>query len=230
MNVYFLVEGKRTEQKVYPAWLKHLLPQLRQVARPQDAQENNYFIVSGFGYPSMLYDHLPNAIADVNRFDRYSHLVVCLDAEELSVDKRREEVINCSQPRHRRLLRAELHVVVQNRCLETWFLGNRKIVSRSPQSRPLGQYLAFFDVSRDDPEQMGIYPGFIGHASFHGKYLEEIFSERGIRYSKTRPGHVTEKPYLDELIRRIQDHNRHLRTFQQFLQLCESLRARLGTP
>ncbi|HVA46363.1 MAG TPA: hypothetical protein VNH11_08320 [Pirellulales bacterium] len=157
MNVYFLVEGKRTERKVYPAWLGHLLPELRQVAQPQDAVENNYFIISGFGYPSMLHDHLPNAVADVNKFDRYSHLVVCLDAEELTINDRRTEVIEFSKQRRCRLLRAELLVIVQNRCLETWFLGNRKIVSRSPQNQALGRYLAFFDVTRDDPEQMGVY-------------------------------------------------------------------------
>lgn len=31
MNIYFLVEGKRTERKVYPAWLAYLLPELQQV-------------------------------------------------------------------------------------------------------------------------------------------------------------------------------------------------------
>lgn len=31
MNIYFLVEGKRTERKVYPAWLAYLLPELQRV-------------------------------------------------------------------------------------------------------------------------------------------------------------------------------------------------------
>ncbi len=33
MNIYFLVEGKRTERKVYPAWLSYILPELKQVQR-----------------------------------------------------------------------------------------------------------------------------------------------------------------------------------------------------
>lgn len=74
---------------------------------------------------------------------------------------------------------------------------------------------------------MKMYQGFATHASFHSKYLEEIFAERGIRYSKTRPGHVMEKPYLDELIRRVEDQKRHLPTFQGFLDLCDLLRAKL---
>lgn len=28
MNIYFLVEGKRTEMKVYPKWLSILIPNL----------------------------------------------------------------------------------------------------------------------------------------------------------------------------------------------------------
>ena len=32
MNLYFLVEGK-TEKKVYPQWLSHLIPGLKQVQR-----------------------------------------------------------------------------------------------------------------------------------------------------------------------------------------------------
>ena len=31
MNLYFLVEGRRTESKVYPRWLSYLLPEYRQV-------------------------------------------------------------------------------------------------------------------------------------------------------------------------------------------------------
>lgn len=228
MNVYFLVEGKRTERKVYPAWLGYLLPELRRVERLHDAVQNNYYLISGEGYPSLLDDHLPNAVEDVNRDDRYTHLIVCLDADELTVADRRAEVLDCmKRPASRLKHKAELIVVVQNRCIETWFLGNRKIVTRAPQSQALRKYIDFFDVSQEDPEQMGTFQGFTTHARFHGRYLEEIFSERGIRYNKTRPGHVLEKPYLDELISRVQQQNRHLLTFQHFLDACNVLRGEL---
>jgi hypothetical protein len=227
MNVYFLVEGKRTERKVYPAWLGHLLPELRRVERLRDAVENNYYLISAEGYPSILQEHLPNALNDVNNVDRYTHLVVCLDAEELAVAERRREVFDCVTRFRGGLARAELSVIVQNRCIETWFLGNRKVVSRTPQSEVLRRYLAFFDIRKEDPEQMGVFKGFVSHASFHGKFLEEVFAERGIRYSKTRPGHVMDAAYLDELLYRVRGQPRDLPTFQQFLELCTLLRSKL---
>ncbi len=81
MNLYFLVEGKRTERKVYPKWLSYLLPQFTQVDTFDDVVDKNYFLISGEGYPALLDRHLPNAVRDFNRVPSYSHLVVCLDAE-----------------------------------------------------------------------------------------------------------------------------------------------------
>lgn len=65
MNLYFLVEGKSTEKKVYPAWLQHLLPELKQVPNYDEVEKNNYYLFSANGYPSIIYEHLPNAIADI---------------------------------------------------------------------------------------------------------------------------------------------------------------------
>lgn len=39
MNLYFLVEGKRTERKVYPAWLAYLLPELKQVKNYDEVEK-----------------------------------------------------------------------------------------------------------------------------------------------------------------------------------------------
>lgn len=39
MNIYFLVEGRRTERKVYPRWLSVLLPQLAEIRFPHDDPE-----------------------------------------------------------------------------------------------------------------------------------------------------------------------------------------------
>lgn len=81
MNIYFLVEGKSTERKVYPAWLAHLLPELKRVSNYNDVTNNNYYLFSANGYPSIIYEHLPNAIADINANGNYNYLVLCLDAE-----------------------------------------------------------------------------------------------------------------------------------------------------
>ena len=66
MNIYFLVEGKRTEMKVYPKWLSHLVPNLKRVDAYQNVESNNYYIFSGNGFPSLLDNHLRNCIEDIN--------------------------------------------------------------------------------------------------------------------------------------------------------------------
>lgn len=82
MNVYILVEGKRTEKKVYPAWLSILTPHLKKVDIVGDVSDDNYYLISGEGYPSLL-SHLKNAIEEVNEISKFRYLVLCLDAEEM---------------------------------------------------------------------------------------------------------------------------------------------------
>lgn len=65
MNLYFMVEGI-TERKVYPQWISYLLPHLSRVNQASDARENNYYLISGGGFPSILNDHLANSIEEVN--------------------------------------------------------------------------------------------------------------------------------------------------------------------
>jgi len=50
MNVYFIVEGRRTEKKVYPAWLGHLIPELRRVNWAFEADNNNYYLFILFNF------------------------------------------------------------------------------------------------------------------------------------------------------------------------------------
>ncbi|MCP4148873.1 MAG: hypothetical protein GY757_14095, partial [bacterium] len=90
MNLYFVVEGK-TEQKVYPQWLSHLVPGYKQVKRAHEVDEHNYYLFSAGGYPSIL-ENIANAAEEINNSGKFSHLVVCLDADEVSVKERIVEV------------------------------------------------------------------------------------------------------------------------------------------
>ncbi len=81
MNLYFLVEGRRTERKVYPMWLSILKPEIKRVNYAVDAASNNYYLISGEGYP-LLFNQLRNSILEVNEIGKYDYLVLCLDAEE----------------------------------------------------------------------------------------------------------------------------------------------------
>ncbi len=189
MNLYFLVEGK-TESKLYPKWLKHLIPELSRIYAPGDADKNNDFLISGGGFPHLLYRRLPDSIDDVNGSANYDYLVLCLDADEQSVTERLEEVNQFVHNEGLTLNNCELKIIVQNRCIETWLLGNRIVYPRQPVTPEFIEYAKFYNVSINDPELMGIAPNFDTHAQFHLDYLKAMLLERNIRYTKNHPREV----------------------------------------
>ncbi|WP_293152652.1 MULTISPECIES: hypothetical protein [unclassified Microcoleus] len=226
MNLYFLVEGTQSERKVYPAWLAHLLPELQRVDNCDDVNEKNYYLISGEGYPS-LYNFIPPAIAEINSNGKYSYFVVCLDAEENTVPELATEIDEFLSQQKLKLNNAELVLIFQNRCLESWLLGNRKIYSKNPQDKPLLDYTRYYDVSVNCPENMGSYQEFNTHAQFHGAYLRALFEAKNITYSKKRPGDVLQPFYLEQLLTRIQVQPEQLTTFRQFINFCNIVKSKL---
>ena len=227
MNLYFLVEGTQSERKVYPAWLAHLLPELQRVDNCDDVNEKNYYLISGEGYPSLIYDFIPRAIAEINSNGKYSYFVVCLDAEENTVAELTTEIDDFLNEQKLKLNNAELILIFQNRCLESWLLGNRKIYSRNPQNKPLLDYTKYYDVSVNCPETMGRYQEFNTHAQFHGAYLRTLFEAKNITYSKKRPGDVLKPFYLEQLLARIEVQPEQLTTFRQFIDFCNKIKREL---
>ncbi|MGB0385979.1 MAG: hypothetical protein ACPGWR_14255 [Ardenticatenaceae bacterium] len=225
MNIYFLVEGK-TEAKIYPEWLSHLLPELTKVKYYDLVVKNNYYLFKGNGYPHIIDVHLPKAIEDVNAVGLYDYIVMSLDADESTVSERVAEVNQHVLNLENRLTRAKLILIVQNRCIETWLLGNRKIYKHNPQDPTLVQYTKFYNVLLNDPELMGKYPGFSEHQQFHKAYFKLLCRERRINYSERHPRHVIDKSYLDQLLARIDDTS-HLATFRHFIDFCRQIRRHL---
>ena len=85
MNAYVIVEGSRTEMKVYPKWLALIAPKLKRVDHPSDIVDNNYFLFSGGGIPS-IYNHIANAVEDILEINskgtsKIDYLLVCIDTE-----------------------------------------------------------------------------------------------------------------------------------------------------
>lgn len=91
MNVYFLVEGK-TERKVYPKWLAHLTPKIKKVNNPTEVIDNQYYLISGGGYPGILDNHLLDSVADVNENGQFDYLVLILDTDDQTPDEKIAEV------------------------------------------------------------------------------------------------------------------------------------------
>ncbi len=224
MNLYFVVEGD-TEYKVYPDWLNYLLPQLQRVKKYSQVQTNNYFLINGGGYPS-LYDLAEAAVEEINIIQKYNYLIICLDAEENDVAYIKQEVEEFFPAKKLDLGNTQLKVIVQNRCIETWFLGNNKIYSRQPQSQPLLDYTRYYNISTECPELMGKYD-YAVHAAFHEAYLKELFFAKNMQYSKTKPRDVQKEYYLKELRNRVDRQINHLPTLREFFDFCDLVRSQL---
>ena len=226
MNLYIIVEGE-AELQAYPKWLSYTLPQLSQVDNYRDVTHNNYYIFSGGGIPSM-YNHIVNAIRDINTVKNYSYFIICIDSEEISVERRKEKVLEFIKEEGVQLMDAcELKFVIQHRCMETWFLGNRKVYKRNPQGEKFREYSSFYNVEKDDPEWMEKYEGFKLTTHFHQSYLREMLKEYNIRYSKSNPKAVITTSYFDEIVKRVLDEPTHLSSFSDFLALIDEIKANL---
>lgn len=183
MNLYFLVEGDRTETKLYRHWIRHALPHLSEVDLAADLTGDRFYIISGGGYPSYV-DRIRDSLLDLKDHSSVDHFFICIDSEELSYAEKLAEIVD-------ELARAERgtrvrdcnphfrsHVIVQHCCAETWFLGHRTMMTRNPTSPDLLRFQRFFDVRTADPEGMGRLPGYVTRASFHLAYLKAMLVEK----------------------------------------------------
>lgn len=231
MKMYIIVEGKCTEFKIYPSWIHFVAPSLKRVHNFDEIKENSYYLVSGYGLPSLISNHLPNAIQDIARCGCYDHLVVGLDAEELTVQQRINEVYGVFEQYSDMLKGVKLKVIVQNRCIESWLLANREIFVDNPTRRKLKNYVKFYNVKYRDPEKMpafkakkrGSMPKFSTIARFHTDYLQEIFKERDMFYAKRNPKYATRREFFNDLVSRLNDHPEQLETFKEFVDFFRSV-------
>jgi len=158
------------------------------------------------------------------------HFFVCVDAEELTFEARHREIADEIARWERETAVREgnptfrSHVIVQSCCIETWFLGHRKMMRRSPTSPLLAEYRRFYDVRESDPEHMGAYRGFSTRARFHQAYLQEMLLDQNprLRYSKVHPGSVLDRDYLDALRERVASTD-HLRSLKRLFEIWDTL-------
>lgn len=230
MNLYFLLEGRRTERKVYRAWAQFAFPKLREVQTPDEMTGDTFYLVSAEGYPDIL-KRIAEAVGDLADHPSIDHLFVCLDAEESDFATRRREVDECIAAAvvDTRLRDtnpgAVLHPIVQDCCIETWFLGHRKVMKAEPQDPELRRCWERFDVRREDPERLP-NDGALTRAAYHLHYLVAMFRERGLSYGKTNPGPVLAREYLHELVARV-GATAHLQSLQVLLDVWRGLGAEL---
>ena len=198
MNLYFLLEGRRTEKRVYRAWIQHIFPSFVEVSKVEELVHDNFYLLAGEGYPSYC-ARIPNCLQDIHQHGQIDHYFVCIDAEENAAAEKFAEVESLITSASKF---TNYHILVHDRCIETWFLGNSRMMRNNPHSEILREYKQFFDVSVDDPEEMACPASYEFCAHFHLDYLKAMLAERGLRYTKVNPGCVMEKHYLDALVER----------------------------
>jgi len=223
VNIYFLVEGK-TERRVYPKWISHFAPILSRINCPSDVVENNYFLISGGGFPSILDNHFNDSVSDINSIGNYDFLVLIIDTDNVSGEQKMEEVHEFINTNNILLINCELVIIPQVVCMETWFLGNRRIYARNSSSIDISFYSEHYDVSNNDPELMSIpsnYSGTIGE--FHYNYLKAMLREKNIRYNKTSTKDVGESYYINELEARLKHDTNSLNSMRYLFSFLKQI-------
>jgi len=227
MNFYIIVEGDKTEMSVYPAWISLLAPDYTRIENAWDVNENNYYIFSGGGIPS-IYTHVKNAVLDINsinseRESRYDYLLVCLDTEKESRDYILKQIDDELQSSGVVLRNAELLVFEHKVCMETWFLGNLAVFKDNPQNPDYLEYIKYYNVGSLNPEEMGNIDEnrFATTAKFHLRYLKRMMEERNMTYSKNNTLEVQQNAYLQQLIKRYKDTG-HIATFGSWYEFVKA--------
>lgn len=224
MNLYMIVEGKKTETTVYPAWLNILAPRLRRVNDPRALTDNCYYLFSGAGIPS-IYNHVCNAILDIQQINKgyykYDYLLICLDTEEGSradIDREYNKYLlkNKVNP-----LGVNVIICEQQVCMESWFLGNRFIFKQNANTPDFIDCVRHYDVSTDNPELMPSFDCEKNKAEYHYYYLKKMFAERNMVYRKNKTEEVQQVDYLNQLIMRYETTG-HISTFGQWYNFIVS--------
>ncbi len=227
MNLYFLVEGRRTEKKVYQSWISQVFSDLKKADLISEVRRDNYRLFSIEGNTDRV-DNIERALAEINRHNSsaaeegrepFDHLFICLDAEDVGFEIRLAQIESLVagkvEPTH-------CHAIVHCCCIETWFLGNRKMMKRNPQSERLRRWKEFYDVSVNCPESMECHSDFRVKAEFHLEYLKEMLRERGLSYSKYKPNVVLKNTYLRALVGRYEKTG-HLQSFGRLVTVWRAL-------
>lgn len=215
MNLLVLVEGEVGEKKVYETWIPFVNPKLQVVSDLFDIERDQFAVIAGYGYPH-YFDVIDRAILDVNSVKNIDRIIIAIDSEDLSLEEKYQEV---DQFVSERPCIANVFIVVQHFCLETWALGNKRLGPRNPRSELLRKFKRIYNVFGNDPEL--IPPDVdddLTRAQFAEKYLRAMLNDRNknLSYSKRNPKALLHPSYFREVKDRLLSFN-HIRSFSRFL-------------
>ncbi|MBS1521227.1 MAG: hypothetical protein JST50_09530 [Bacteroidetes bacterium] len=219
MNLYFLLEGASTEVKFYPKLVESIFEdRLLKINKVSDVtgQDHSYFILTGSGYPQIYTHILADTLSDILQYRDFTHLFICIDSDELSIDDRIAEFKDI----YERFLEdglnveefCEVNLIIQYRCIESWFLGNKRFYKQNSNNPDMLKFNQFYNVKLQDPEQMGFDIDYDSHASYHYAYLRQMIRENRRQYNKSNPSTVCEASYIQRLKERFYS-DQHIGSF-----------------
>lgn len=222
MSLYILVEGRRTEKAVYPCWVNYATGLVKKET-PENPDENDFFIISGYGYPCIITNHLKNAIADVNLY-AYDNFWIVVDADDEDIDSRRryiQENIN----KYKLNPNVKVDIIIQKTCIETFGLANNSFFPKPENiNAELSKFKDKYDVTTQDPALLITSKSVdgINTAGFHESYLKAIFVANGTSYTKKRPGLFKSEDFFNGIKERFQQTG-HIISFSEILSAMEKL-------
>ncbi|WP_162504771.1 hypothetical protein [Treponema endosymbiont of Eucomonympha sp.] len=213
MRYYIVVEGASGEPKIYPHWIQYTNSKLVQLSNLNDNRGDAYYLVSGYGYPNYL-KIIENAIQDVNNINNFNYLVVAIDSEDNTYQEKYDEVKDLVADK---LESAELKIIVQYFCIETWALGNRIACRRNTQDKVLLEYKNIHDVRKADPELLPSYKE-MNRAQFAFSYLKCMLHDwyPNAMYTKSNPKALLSEDYFNQIKKRFGETG-HISSFRSFL-------------
>ena len=212
MNYYIVCEGEKTELEVYKQWIPFLNCDLSLIDSYLDFNQNNFYMISGCGYPNYL-NTIKNSIEDIQNNNLDVKLIIIVDAEDFTTEEKFEEINSFLSTNHSTF--NNYAIVVQTPSIEGWCLGNKRFISESPQSSKLMDLINHYNVRNLDPELITPYIGN-NKAQTSTKYLKEAAKEKNVRYTKNNPLIISEATYLENLIKRNQN-TQHINNINMLL-------------
>lgn len=231
MKVYILVEGKETEPLFYPALFNYFLPNYTQCRELDQLSDDSYYIISGLGMPR-TFQRIENCLKDIcdynqNHASPIDLFVVVFDSDRYpSMTSAKQAITNRFRSSNNRSLiqQSGIHefYIIQNPCIETWFLANKGFFPCNITTSELKKVIAEFDILSNDPELLCL--SGMSKADSASYYLDCIFKEKGyiIGYNKKRSMKViATNEYISEIVKGFESGN--INSFSEVKSLMNSL-------
>ncbi len=253
MRLYIVTEGL-FESYLYPEWLKLLLPEYINIKHLNNIYnyENCYYFVSSRGYVASydqtggipaVYNTIINGLKDIYEYKLFDMLIYLGDSENLPyiepkqcIEQRKNIIYNYIQQHAEKhisdLSHLKLKLIIQHNCIETWLLGNKKLVKQNISDLYLKKMVNTYNVRNRDPELMTMnyipddkIDSIKTIPQFHKYYLRKLVSNatneqintKNIKKSYT---YFSNAKYLKTLISRYKL-DKHIKSFGYFLKNTE---------